>query len=810
MNPKGKFSEALKHFDNKEYKEAKKACDKILSKFPTDEEALALQGLSLYYLNEKEQGKKIINQALKINLKSPIAWHFYSILHKEEGNIPQALKCYLQAYKHDPTNYNVIRDLSYLQLYLRQLASFAEYSKKALDLKPHLPLTWVTYAFANSLIGEYELAIKLLDSVHKFNQGGLKKNEKHEMLIFKSMLLSKMNKHEEAINVLIENKNDIIDKTLFNETIIKHCMKTKNKELGIEYCLNAMNINPENINYYIWYFNFKLSDDSENFNTYDELLKLPETNANLPKLLSFVQNELLPKYPKSKVLSRLQLAFATGDTFKDLFTKYFLRNVQITLPSFFINVKFIYKFQSYKIPIIENILNSYLQSIETSNKVTDDLDTSANVAWVHFYSSEHYDYFGDLEKALTYINKAIDTTPTVVEFYMTKAKILKHGFMMKEATETYNKARTLDLGDRYLNAKYAKYYARMGDIAQSLDIMKNFVKDPLTEENVEYYQCMWYENECANGYLQNGKVLHAHYLFKAILMHFKAMFEDQSDFYNFCLRRYMVNDLYSTIIYLDKITKNKYVFASISKLDLICSMLKSINKDEYKNTYQEEYEELKKEGYVKYKYTSIENLIQEIENDLFTFLKPLQLISNDVKVHFYCVKYFLIKSKTILALKSLRYLSKTYPNSFYFIAALKLFKEYAAVKKSSFNEVFINEVNEILDNNANTDLTKWNEEDKVNNVLYKMYMSSHYKTENESFLTELLSLGDKVYYRKLSNEKVNEMIVWVSLFVKDDSKKEQFTSKLSNIMRLEVSEDDIKKNITFYETYVPPVQSIPK
>ena len=64
INPKGKFQEALKLFDNREYRPAKKACDKILEKHPTNEEALALKGLSVYYLNEKDEGKKLINQAL--------------------------------------------------------------------------------------------------------------------------------------------------------------------------------------------------------------------------------------------------------------------------------------------------------------------------------------------------------------------------------------------------------------------------------------------------------------------------------------------------------------------------------------------------------------------------------------------------------------------------------------------------------------------------------------------------------------------------------------------------------------------------
>jgi tetratricopeptide (TPR) repeat protein len=79
----------------------------------------------------------------------------------------------------------------------------------------------------------------------------------------------------------------------------------------------------------------------------------------------------------------------------------------------------------------------------------------------------HYDYIRDLEKAHDFINKAIDSTPTVVEFYMLKSKILKHAGMFSESITCYDKARKLDLGDRSLNAKYAKTQVRNSYLSRS-------------------------------------------------------------------------------------------------------------------------------------------------------------------------------------------------------------------------------------------------------------------------------------------------------------------------------------------------------
>ena len=85
---------------------------------------------------------------------------------------------------------------------------------------------------------------------------------------------------------------------------------------------------------------------------------------------------------------------------------------------------------------------------------------------------------------------------------MTKAKILKRSGMMNESCTCLEKAKKLDLSDRYLNAKHAKILTRIGKIDEGVTVMKEFVKDPLNEGEMEYYQCFWHEIECANAYLQ--------------------------------------------------------------------------------------------------------------------------------------------------------------------------------------------------------------------------------------------------------------------------------------------------------------------
>jgi tetratricopeptide (TPR) repeat protein len=367
---------------------------------------------------------------------------------------------------------------------------------------------------------------------------------------------------------------NIIDTPTFIELVINVTMKLNKLDMTQEYLMKALTNNSENLNYFLGYFNMKEGLSMKNFN---DLFSL--NNDVSSKLLDCLSNELKPIL-KSRVLSRLELVLSQGDQFKKVFNAYFLNNIKQNIPSIFTGVKFIYIYQKDKIEIIENIIAAHLKSIDTNKHLDIDLcngeklDISPNIIWVQYYAACHYDFTRELEKALGLINKAIDSTPTVAEFYMQKSKILKHAGLSKAAITCYDKARKLDLGDRYLNAKLAKAQVRNNDIENSLETMKEFIRDPLADENIEHTQCMWYESECGYAYLARGEILKGHRLFKSMFQHFNTLIEDQFDFYNYCLRRFMVNDFARTIEYMDKILDNKYIYKALEAFEMILTYIK--------------------------------------------------------------------------------------------------------------------------------------------------------------------------------------------------------------------------------------------
>ena len=795
------FQMALKEFDAKRYEKVEKLCDRMISKNPKDDQALALKGLNYYFLQKPELGEQILKQALKANFKSPVAWHFYAIFHKEKGNYSQAMKSYNKALNFAPTNFNIIRDLSYMQLYLRQLDSFVQTCKLGVENKPGMLINWVTLAFSYSLVKDYKSALAALNSVEKLGKETLKKNDIHELKLFNAMIQSKDKKYEEAMNYLIHFKSELIDKPMVYDMIVQNAIKAKKYNIGLDYCTKALNLNPDNINLILYYFIMKINQNDFQPKTYNDLLNIQE-NYKYLKDMTEVLSELKNNYPKSKIIKNLELSFSQNEEFEKKFENYFINQLEITIPSIFINIQFIYKLQPHKIKIIQKILDKYNANIKSSSKINDNLDLPIHVAWVYFYEAQHYLFLSELEEAINYINVAIDITPSVIEFYMVAAKIFKHSYMIDNYILAYDKARMLDVGDRYLNAKTAKIYLRSGDIEKNSELMKEFVSDPLTEENIKFTETLWYLNECGGAFLIKKNIIRSHYCFKNVINVFLAIIKDQVDFYNFCLRRNMLKDLYHTIVFLNGIAKNKYVIQALIKIDIIYNYLKANeNNKELEEKFIKEYEKMKEEYSIKeYLFKNITELVKTIEKDFYEVLIKLQKIYNNEEIHYLCVKYFLKNDKLLMAIKSIKILSEN-KNSFYYNDSLKLVKLYLQEKKDALKgkEIIIDKVNEyIKDENQ---IEEYKEPNKLMNLKIKLYQKNLFENpkENNDIIFEYVNCQDKKQLRKLRGEEINNLMIFSALYTDEEGIKE-LKNKLKEKMKLiNVDEKEIARNLNFYE-----------
>ena len=781
---------------------------------------MALKGLTELGLGDKGLAEKLIKDSLKLNIKNSKVWHFYALFYKEQKNYTQTVKCFTYANKYDPNNLTIIKELSQLLLYLGNFDDFSKYSLQCVTAKSSLSVNWVQYSMAEYFLKNYENSLHLIDSVIKSFEDTMKKQEMHEVLLFKSNILFKLNRYEECID-LLENNLDkwCVDRATFIEKIINACVKINNVEKGVNYCKMALKINPENIFIYLSYFNLKIKD--LNLIKYEDIFTLEENSPKRKEIYDILVKEIEPELTKVKINEKIKLGILEGDDFKKSFSKYFYKNIKNNLPSFFNNIKFIYQYpqQKSKIPIIESIITSNISSIEKDKSLTQEIlslnidNSNINITttfiWVYYFSAQHFQILGNSEKALEHINKAIKLTPSVVEFFMVKSRILKHNLLYEEAALAMGKAKDLDLSDRYLNAKHAKSALRCDNVEEANKIMMEFVKNPLFEENMLRYQCLWFKIETGIADLKSGDLLLSHRMFKGILDNFKEMYEDQSDFYNYSLRRYILNDFFNLIHYTKNMYKNKNVINSLFYLDLIRSSLQSrFKKDEndLRKQLDSEYNIAKMRGDVKkYIYTNYEDLIKSISDDLYEFLKIIQSLGKYPRIHYLCVKEFLLRNKPIKALKSYLILAKNANsgNNFFSYKAHCLFTQYMKENEANMKKEVVDIIKKKLGEIAVTNIENFNNcGNNIEKIKFQLLNCENMHDENNEKLIEKLVEETKIEeIRKCKSSLLNEIFCLMSLFIGSENMKkiqEKWREKVK--IKIDNYDEEIKGNLTLYQS----------
>ena len=414
-----------------------------------------------------------------------------------------------------------------------------------------------------------------------------------------------------------------------------------------------------------------------------------------------------------------------------------------TNPSIFVAIKWIYNYKSTsRLSIINKILGSIISELNEHNTVFGS-NLIPHIAWFNYYISLHNTAMCNFKEALNYINKAIDSTPSVIDFYTHKSFILKKTYQFKDSSISFKKAKLLDVGDRFLNAKYAKTVLRAYDLKDSLSVMNEFVKNPLDDENIDHIQTNWYILEVASYYLRNNKIPQADRLLRSILTIFNSIFEDQFDFYNFCLRRNVVTQLIESIEYLDKVYDHDWINKALELIDYVYEYYNYLTIKGNENLLKKEenqYLEIDKINDndfkdTKFKYTSVLKLKESLLKDILYVLNKVQSYTKNSLIHNMIVKYSLLEKKPLIALKSLNYLKNNTNNNLYYYASLDLYVNYIENAKVDSNNNF-NLVKDIIEEN-NEDLkdTKKSKEiilKEANNNFINIYYNLYNSSENNN------------------------------------------------------------------------------
>lgn len=541
------FKRILKCYEQKQYKNGLKFAKQILSnpKYADHGETLAMKGLTLNCLGRKEEAYEHVRKGLRNDLQSHICWHVYGLLQRSDKKYDEAIKCYRNALKWDKDNIQILRDLSLLQIQMRDLEGYRDTRYQLFKLRPTQRASWIGYAMAYHLLKEYDMALKILEEFRKTQQKQGFDYEHSELLLYQDMVLRESGQLNEALKHIELYEDQICDKLAVLETKAELCLQLNRLSEAAKLYKDLIHRNPEN-----WAYCEGLEKSVK-----------PETVETRLQIYLDLQE----KYPRSQMLKRMPLNFVSGDLFRTIVSKYMRHALHKGVPPLFVDLRPLYA-DPEKVKIIENLALGFVDSLKSTGYFTKE-DQSKNedsvqkepataLLWTFFFLAQHYDHLEKYGLALDYINTAIEHTPTLIELFVAKGRIFKHAGDIHEAVKFLDEAQALDTADRYINSKCAKYMLRANMIREAEEMCSKFTREGVSAmENLNEMQCMWFQTECALAYQRSERFGEALKKCYEIDRHFTEIIEDQFDFHTYCMRR-MTLRAYVGLLRLEDVLRN--------------------------------------------------------------------------------------------------------------------------------------------------------------------------------------------------------------------------------------------------------------
>lgn len=537
------FARLIQEYENRKYKPALKTADAILSKAPEHGETLAIKGLVLFTLQQREEGLKLAKLGVRHDLTSFICWHALGIVYRMDRNYEESLKCYAQALRIEGGNLNLVRESGFMQLQLRNYAPLIDARLVILRTQPHLRTNWVALAIAHDLADNKTQAVRVLAAYEDLSRDVPKHNyEFSEVVLYHASLLEQMGEADQVLQLLDQQKARIVDVMAAEECKARAHQALGHTQEAIDGWYKMLERNPDNKRTIANYLNLVSNTDDARF---QHLLELQHA------------------FPKSAAMRRMALHMAQGDAFVEQARDYLERALVKNVPSLFSDIKTLYQ-QPGKQAVIEELVESFRQRWDPRQQEAAN-EPPSSYLFAMYYLVHHYSYTGRADLALTYVDSILAHTPTMPELYMTRARVLKRAGAYQAAANAMQEARLLDGQDRYLNTKAAKYLLRVNQIDEAARVLKLFTRPDVADPVADLVdmQATNFLVELAEAHERRGEYAMALKRFHQVDKTVQDIYDDQMDFHSYCLRKMTLRAYIRTIRFEDQVFSTRdYVRAA--------------------------------------------------------------------------------------------------------------------------------------------------------------------------------------------------------------------------------------------------------
>lgn len=251
--------------------------------------------------------------------------------------------------------------------------------------------------------------------VHLFQKGNNYDYEHSELLLYQNMVIRESGDLKAALTHLETSQDQIVDKLTLKENLAELNLLLKEFERSASYYDELIRRNPENTIYY------KKLIEAKRLTEPDDIVQFYSEYGNL--------------YPRAMPSKRLPLNHVTGEKFKTLVDKYMRRGLIKGVPPLFVDLRSLYT-NPEKAEVIEKLMLQYVEGLKKIGKFSEaetnngPREPASALLWVYYYLAQHYDFLNQTEKALSYIDAAIEHTPTLIELFVAKGRIYKVSAIM--------------------------------------------------------------------------------------------------------------------------------------------------------------------------------------------------------------------------------------------------------------------------------------------------------------------------------------------------------------------------------------------
>lgn len=510
-----------------------------------------MKALIINSQGHSEEAFALAKVALKNSMKSHVCWHVYGLLYRSAKNFEEAIKAYKFALKLEPESQQIQKDLALLQIQMRDYQGYVQSRRAILQQRTGWRQNWTALAVAQHLAGDLVNAERTLTTYEDTLKGSPPRSdiEHAEAILYKNSVIAEMGDNERALEHLDAAAKNNPDRTSVMELRAQYLLILGRKEEAAKAYRLLLKRNAEFRAY---------------FEGLRDALGLDQSDVEGLKNL---YGEVAKDNPRGDAATRIPLEFLKGDEFREAADQYLQRMLHKGVWSTFNNVKALYT-DSEKRDTIQDLAEGYAAGkLSTqANGATDSQtngDSDLFTPSVRYFLAQHYNYHlsRDLPKAMQYIDEALHSTPESVEYHMTKARIWKHYGNFEKAAELMEEGRKLDVRDRYINSKAAKYQLRNNENEAAIKNMGKFTRNealggPLGD--LHDMQCVWYITEDGESYVRQGNLGLALKRFTAISSIFEIWQEDQFDFHSFSFKKGQIRAYVDMIRWEDHLREHPF------------------------------------------------------------------------------------------------------------------------------------------------------------------------------------------------------------------------------------------------------------